>query len=111
MNLYSIYDAKAEAFAMPFSAQNDGVATRMLLDTASDPNISLSKHPEDYSIFKLATYDENTGIVTPVVPVACLGTLLTLIGVNRRNVDRAVNEISTTETLAEYESTRSMSVE
>jgi hypothetical protein len=107
MNLYSIYDAKAEAFMMPFSATNDGFATRMLLDSASDPATSLYKHPEDFSLFRLASYEENTGVITPVVPVACVGTLITLIGINHRTVDRTVSEISTKETLAEYEATRS----
>lgn len=107
MNLYSIYDSKAEAFAIPFACPNDGVAKRMLIDTVKGGGTSLSNHPEDFSLFKIASYEETTGVVTPDTPLSCLGTVIVLCsslynGSSNGNTND-VEPIDTKAALAEYE--------
>jgi len=64
MNLYAIRDIKADAFASPFHIQNDGMAVRAASDVALDTNSLLNKHPSDYEVWFLGSFDESTGIIT-----------------------------------------------
>ena len=62
--IYAIFDSKAEAYSLPFYYQHEGQALRTVIDWLNDPNTPYAKHPEDYTLFDLGTYDENTGTIT-----------------------------------------------
>ena len=62
--IYSIYDSKSEAYSLPFYYQHEGQATRTFSDWVNDPQTPYGKHPEDYTMFAMGTYDEITGSVT-----------------------------------------------
>lgn len=59
---YSIFDAKARAYAMPFFALNDGLAMRNVAMAMRDPSSVLGRHPEDFSLLALSWFDDATGI-------------------------------------------------
>lgn len=61
-NVYTIYDSKAKAYSLPFHAVNDAVATRMVGASVNDPGTTLNKHPEDFVIYELARFDDETGV-------------------------------------------------
>lgn len=61
MNIYTIYDHKAAAYMEPFFLPTDGMATRAFTDAVSDENHNFGRHPEDYAIFRLGTWDKDTG--------------------------------------------------
>lgn len=61
LNVYSIFDSKVKAYMQPFMAQTNGQALRMFEDTVRDEKTVLNKHPEDYTLFGIATYDDLTG--------------------------------------------------
>lgn len=56
--LYVIRDSKAKVYNKPFHQTNRDVALRTATDLANDPNQETSKHPEDYALFYLGTYDD-----------------------------------------------------
>lgn len=58
--LFTIYDCKAEAYLKPFMYQNKGEAIRAFSDTVNSNDSMLNKHPEDYTLFELGTWDDNT---------------------------------------------------
>lgn len=60
---YSLYDTKVATFGNPFCALSDGAACRMVIDAAGDPNTMLHKHPADFILYFLGTFDEDTGEV------------------------------------------------
>jgi len=62
--IYSIFDSKAEAYSLPFYYQHEGQALRTFSDWVNDPNTPYGKHPEDYTMFEIGTYDENNGYIT-----------------------------------------------
>lgn len=64
-NLYSIYDSKVEGYMQPFFLPNDQVAMRAFSDLVNEDNHDLNRHPEDYTLFNLATFDPTSGTVTP----------------------------------------------
>lgn len=57
----SVYDVKAVCYSNPFYAPNTAVAVRDFQAAAVDPQSGISRNPEDYSLFLLATYDDETG--------------------------------------------------
>lgn len=65
LNVYSVYDLKAKAFLSPFFLPQDAMAVRALIDAVSDSTHQFAKHPEDYQLFKLGSFDDALGVLTP----------------------------------------------
>lgn len=59
--VYSLFDTKVQTFGNPFCAQSDGAAVRMVCDAAADQNTMLAKHPSDFILYGLGTFDEDSG--------------------------------------------------
>ena len=68
LKIYAIRDVRTEAFLKPMFLQNAAVLERALLDAKNDENSTLSIHPQDYQVFKLGTYNDNTGEITAEAP-------------------------------------------
>jgi len=64
MEMYSIKDNKVGTFNKPFSAVNKQDATRMLHTACNDPQVQLSMYPEDFDLYHVATFNEQTGHIT-----------------------------------------------
>ena len=67
MRLYSIRDAKTQAFSTPFFQQNDETALRMFRDELHGSNgpSMLSKHPEDFDLYCVGDWNDTSGAVRP----------------------------------------------
>lgn len=59
-NIYTIFDSKAGFYNKPFYMVNDAVAMRSMGDMLQDPNTELARNPEDFTLFKLGTYDDQS---------------------------------------------------
>lgn len=70
IRLYSVYDRKAQVFHLPYYAPTDGVAVRTFSDAIADPNVTYSRHPNDYVLYCVGTFDDSGAIVAPISPVA-----------------------------------------
>lgn len=68
LHAFAVYDTKAESFNAPYFTQTIGLALRGFEDMALDPNSVIAKHPEDYSLFQLGSYDMATGVFTQDKP-------------------------------------------
>lgn len=64
----SVFDAKAGLFSNPFYSVNTAVAKRDFFAGCSDPKSGLSRNAEDYSLFQVATFDDESGQFSPIVP-------------------------------------------
>jgi hypothetical protein len=64
--IYSIHDAKAEYFTQPFFKKTHGEAERDFTQLVNDEKSQLHKFPEDYDLYYLGEYDDNTGKMTPI---------------------------------------------
>lgn len=60
---FTVYDSKTEAYFLPFYSKTIGEAIRSFEDAISDPNHSFAKHLEDYTLFHIGEYDDNTAIM------------------------------------------------
>jgi hypothetical protein len=66
LNVYSVFDVKAKAFAVPFFLNHHGLALRAFGDCVADSTTMLNKHPEDYMLYNLGEYDDNSGKLIPL---------------------------------------------
>ena len=67
-NLYTIYDKKSEIYAPPFVELTDGTAIRVVTDLLGNTNSPFYKYPDDYTLVKVGSYDELTGIPSGDTP-------------------------------------------
>ena len=87
LNVYSIFDVAAGAYARPFFLQSDAAALRAFGDEAVGADNPISAHPEDYSLFRIGYWDDNKGKLVGESP-ECLATALEVVA-QRQKVDRA----------------------
>lgn len=73
LKMYAIYDSKALAFLPPFFMHNDSVAKRIFQDTVLDPASQFHKHPEDYTLFCVGTFEDSTAKIEPLAQALNLG--------------------------------------
>lgn len=59
--VFSVFDSKARLYAAPFLAPRREVAVRDFTRAARDPNIDISRFPEDYSLYELGEFDDESG--------------------------------------------------
>lgn len=64
----SVLDAKAQYYARPFTARTDGEAIRIFSDAVNDNQTAFFHHPEDYQLYRVGTFDDDTGIVVGLPP-------------------------------------------
>jgi len=82
MHVYSVFDTAAGIYMRPFVSQADGEATRMFGDLSTDAEHPIGKHPEDYSLFRLGSFNDQNGGLT-VEPPECLCTGLEMVALRR----------------------------
>lgn len=78
-HMYSIYDAKACAFNVPFFFANDALAIRAAQTTIADKNTQFARYPDDFVLYKVGVFDDQTGESTgysPAVHVVAFAQLL-----------------------------------
>lgn len=68
MLIFSIRDSKAEAFMQPFFVQAEGVAKREFGNLVADKTHAVGRHPEDYTLMMVGTWNEVTGNIEHVEP-------------------------------------------
>lgn len=62
LNVYTIYDSKAEAYNQPFYSQTHGTAIRAVLSMMSDPKHPFALFTEDYTLFCIGAWDDEHGV-------------------------------------------------
>lgn len=63
--MYSVRDAKAEIFNPPFFNKTHGEAERNFKQLSKDDKSMVGQYPEDYDLYYLGEYDDNTGKFQP----------------------------------------------
>jgi len=74
MHIFSVYDSKAEAYLPPFFLPQLGQGTRVFANAANDPNHQFGANPEDYTLFNIGTFDDDTAIIETMLTPKSLGT-------------------------------------
>lgn len=66
LKIFSVRDMKADLYGRPFFDQSIGNAIRSFGDqvNANQPDNILFLHPEDFELYYLGEFDDNTGEIT-----------------------------------------------
>ncbi len=61
LNAYTIYDVASGVYMRPFFSQADGQAIRGFKDIATDADHEVGKHPEDYTLYRIGSFNDTSG--------------------------------------------------
>jgi len=64
--IFAIRDSKSESYNQPFFNHTHGEAERNFAQLASDPKSTVNQFPEDFDLFYLGTYNDQTGEISPL---------------------------------------------
>lgn len=76
VNIYSIYDSKAQAYLQPFFCATHALAFRNIEKAMKNPHSPFSDFPADFTLFKVGEFDDLEGIVIGVSAHENLGNLI-----------------------------------
>ena len=62
--IFTIFDTAAKAYLPPFCLHNDQMAMRVFGDCVQSADHQFSKHPSDYTLFKIGVFDDENGKIT-----------------------------------------------
>lgn len=68
LQCYAILDTAVQAFQHIFCFENDAVAKRAFLVLANDETSQVNRWPESYSLWRVGSFDQNSGMIEPVWP-------------------------------------------
>jgi len=68
--IFTIFDSKAKAYLTPFFLHEDGMAIRVFADCINDETHQFGKHPEDYTLFCIGSWDDEKAKFLTNNPIA-----------------------------------------
>lgn len=63
---FCVYDTQAEFYSLPYFSQTLALALRSFSDVCNAPDGNVSKHPEDFYLYEVGSFDDVTGLFTPL---------------------------------------------
>ena len=68
----AVKDRALDAFMQPFFVDSIGVAVRSFSDEVNRAESPMNSHPEDYDLYHVGFFDEDTGNVSSSGEVRCI---------------------------------------
>jgi len=59
LSVFCVYDSACSTWRTPIFARNKGEMMRSFIDACNDPNAIFAKHPSDYTLFEIGTWDDD----------------------------------------------------
>ncbi len=63
--VFTVHDSCSGVYDRPFVGRSEADAIRSFGDIAMDAEHPIGKHPEHFSLYRLGTYDDNSGKLVP----------------------------------------------
>lgn len=79
LQIFTVYDQKAESYLPPFYDKTKGSAIRSFSETVNTPDHQFNKYPEDFTLFLLGSYDDQHAEITTLPAKESLGLALEFI--------------------------------
>ncbi len=64
MKLYTVNDLASKTFTKPFVMLTDRDAIEGFRHVCNEPETPYAKHPQDYTLVNIGSFDERTGVLT-----------------------------------------------
>lgn len=61
LKVFAVRDTKLGVWMQPFQLQHTGQALRFFEDLSNDGQSIMSKHPSDFNLYEIATFDDASG--------------------------------------------------
>lgn len=81
--VFAVYDSKACAFLQPFFSNSVGSAVRAFADASNEDKSPIARHPGDYQLYEIGTFDDNSGLLDAMVPTKLLGCAADFVEVKK----------------------------
>lgn len=78
-NLFTVFDAAANAFLEPFHAPTIEFAIREFRRAVNQEGHHFNRFPSDYTLFHVGQFDQSTGVITPSKTPTPLGVAITFL--------------------------------
>lgn len=75
--IFTVYDSAAQTYSAPMFEVATGAMVRSFEDECNNPESAMFKHPADYTLFELGTYDTDTAMFEQLEHSVNLGCALT----------------------------------
>lgn len=66
MKIFTVHDSKADYYLPPFFSRSHGEAMRSFETAINKPDHDFYKHFTDFTLFEIGSYDDQTGVITPI---------------------------------------------
>jgi len=90
--IYSIFDTASGTYQKPTFARADGEIMREFQNISTDLKHPCGEHPEDYSLIRLGTFCDQTGLVTDE-PNETLATGLEMVALLRSKINSGQSDL------------------
>lgn len=84
--VFAVYDLKVLAHMQPFFSESIGGALRAFEDAVNDPQCPFNKHPGDYQLFEIGSFDNKTGLIAPLTPMKLIANAAEFVKVKPGNI-------------------------
>lgn len=64
--IVAVHDRALDAFMQPWTVPAIGAAIRGFQDAVNNAETPMFKHPDDYDLYQLGVFDDNTGKLIPL---------------------------------------------
>lgn len=91
VQLYAIFDQASGVYEKPFFSTADDLVRREFYNVATAADTPISKHPKDYSLWRLGNFNDNTGKLMDEQN-ECLCTAMEIIAQSRQ-IDKTQMEL------------------
>lgn len=71
--VFAFRDAKSDSFGPPITSFNKAMFMRDILKGTLEANGTIAKHPDDFGIWHLGSFDPSSGRILPFDQPICLG--------------------------------------
>lgn len=79
LKVFAVRDMKALAFLQPFFSNSTGSALRAFGDAVADKTCPFAKHPEDYVLYEIGSYDDNSAELVSTNPIKMMACAMDFV--------------------------------
>jgi hypothetical protein len=92
VKIFSIYDSKVKHWQHPQFLEKTGTIMRAFEEIANDPKHQVGQHPEDFVLYEIGTWNDDTGEIKMNKHVASLGRAIDFVKPSQPSMNDMMNK-------------------
>lgn len=90
LKAFAVFDCKAASYGTPMFISNSGLALRGFSDACADPSSAIAKHPGDYSLHEIGSFEPNSGLLKATTPPVHIASAASVVGMMKPEIEQPV---------------------